>query len=90
MRLANAVVDLSSCLCVPFVQFEGNKDLEAALKKVKVENKNIFECCDGKRWLFDYIQNQDKVAFEAKKESERAEFEMLEKKKRKTERCWNC
>jgi len=42
LRLANKVVDLSTSLHVPCVQFEGSKDLEAALKKVKVESKNIF------------------------------------------------
>jgi len=66
LRLANAMMDLSISLRVPCVQFEGSKYLEVALTKVKLENKNIFEHCDGKRWMLNYIQIQEKTAFEAK------------------------
>lgn len=85
LRMASAVVDLSTFLHLPCVQFEGSKELEEAMKKAKLEPKNIFERFGGNRWMLEYIQYQEKVVFKARQENEKREFEMLERKERESE-----
>lgn len=67
LRLSNTMVDLSTSLRVPCVQFEASKDLQATLKKVRVEPKKIFECCEGDRWVLNTFKSKRKLILKLSK-----------------------
>jgi len=64
LRLANVVVYMGKSLYFLMHQFEGDKELEEAMRKSRVEPSmtSIYERYNGQRGMLEYQQHQEMCA----------------------------